>query len=318
MAFNTKALYSFTVVVIIFLLIFLPIRISQGQMGIIIVNLTTLLLMIIVNVLLLFNKEKVGFTLFITIVIVMMIAAILSAGSSLISWLYPASALIFFTTTSKRALIITSLLSAVIGVLIFKELNLSVWMQHILSIQLTIFIVYIFCTKVSFQIKKLEISSGIDKLSGLLNRRSFDFDINQIKKSQNDFSSDIYILLFDIDDFKLINDTYGHNVGDEIIKHTASTIKNNSRNEEKIYRIGGEEFAVIFQAKEDKQALYIANRQRERIELTSFYCQKSNKEIQYTTSVGVAKYNGDAKEWFINADEMLYKAKRNGKNRVEI
>ena len=165
--------------------------------------------------------------------------------------------------------------------------------------------------------KKLEILSRTDSLTELLNRRAF----NGI--SENEFSrfkrnGDVYtILMIDIDHFKSINDTYGHETGDFAIKAIAEICQKNLRLHDTVARIGGEEFCVLLPFTNKQTAYKIAEKLRKIISNTLVTTKDHN--ISMTISIGISEVNGediDHMVVFKRADENLYKAKNSGRNRV--
>jgi len=150
-----------------------------------------------------------------------------------------------------------------------------------------------------------------DPLTGLRNRRGFESFFEQ--KNHESF---IAIALIDIDDFKKINDTYGHDVGDKVIQFLAKTIKNNIRTSDTVSRFGGEEF-VIYLTNNDKRILeQILKRVQSKLNEDSVVVV----EHGFTISGGVSIYPSACippfNDAFKNADDKLYYAKRHGKNRL--
>lgn len=126
---------------------------------------------------------------------------------------------------------------------------------------------------------------------------------------------DISFLFFDIDYFKKINDTYGHDIGDKVLKEFASVVKNSLRVGDLFARWGGEEFVVILLGSHEKDSKVKAEEIRKKVENMVF---ENPKELKITVSVGVAEFNdGITFENLIkNADDALYKAKETGRNKV--
>lgn len=154
-----------------------------------------------------------------------------------------------------------------------------------------------------------------DGLTGLYNhteiKTRFKNLISQIQTNQ--FSC----FMMDIDYFKKINDSYGHPFGDEILKQTASTIKNTVRENDITGRYGGEEFIVLLPNTDVIEAQMIAERIREAIETQSFIIE--HKKVNITISIGVSTYSGQSFEEMIKeADSALYSAKNNGRNKVKV
>ncbi|SMC08338.1 GGDEF domain-containing protein [Nitratiruptor tergarcus] len=155
-----------------------------------------------------------------------------------------------------------------------------------------------------------------DALTGLLNRRSFDKDMEQLDKIKMGYS----LLILDIDNFKKINDTYGHLIGDEVLKEVGEILKTYVRKNTKAYRYGGEEFVVLLPEGNKIAAQKVGERLREVIEHKNLKLPNSGQMLQYTASFGGAEKqpNEIYKEVLHRADEALYEAKRTGKNRVVI
>ena len=156
-----------------------------------------------------------------------------------------------------------------------------------------------------------------DSLTGLYNRGHFieltEKELIRAKRYDNPLS----MIILDIDHFKGVNDTFGHSVGDEVLKYVGNTCKSIVRENDVIGRIGGEEFAVILVESDSNSAYEVAERIRRRIDLEIFHCE--GKSIPFTVSLGVSEYlkqQDDLTKMMKRADDALYKAKRTGRNRV--
>lgn len=161
---------------------------------------------------------------------------------------------------------------------------------------------------------ELRRKADFDQLTNLYNRYAIRAIIeNEISKPNNNFS----IAIIDLDFFKKINDTYGHNVGDEILIILSKILKKYAKNGINVSRWGGEEFLMV--APSDisyKKFISILEHMRKYIEQTSF--KTENNEIKFTVSIGSANYKENIRiEDFIKiADDNLYKAKNSGRNKV--
>lgn len=163
--------------------------------------------------------------------------------------------------------------------------------------------------------KKLEYESAHDSLTGLFNRRSYDNIIqSEIARSAR-YSSMVSLIIFDVDKFKLINDNYGHGIGDRVFIDLAREVKNSVRESDMVFRVGGDEFAIICAETTAEGASLLAEKVRGRIERFSFATGST-----VTISMGVAEYQeGITKEQlYQHADQALYYAKKSGRNRTEI
>ncbi len=156
-----------------------------------------------------------------------------------------------------------------------------------------------------------------DPLTGLYNRRYLNktlaSEITRVERENNSLS----VIMLDIDHFKMINDTYGHPVGDKFLVEIASLMKKHTRDSDIVCRYGGEEFLLVFPG----TALASAARRAEEIRqvCTEIIIQHEGKDLNVTISVGVATYpthGKEAEEIIIKADKALYQSKQSGRNRV--
>lgn len=166
----------------------------------------------------------------------------------------------------------------------------------------------------------LKNSAITDCLTGVYNRKGLELCLSAAKKKYELLEDyNFSIIIFDIDDFKKINDTYGHIFGDEILKLICKIFVDNTDKNDRIYRYGGEEFIILLHNANQKEGFKIGNRLRKIIEKNDFISPLDLKKlIKITVSGGVAKYEkGLNIEQFIKkADELLYKAKNSGKNKI--
>ncbi|MFI5337976.1 MAG: GGDEF domain-containing protein, partial [Opitutales bacterium] len=158
-----------------------------------------------------------------------------------------------------------------------------------------------------------------DKLTGLLNRREFDRLLEEEWHRSARFKHSFALVIIDIDHFKKINDTYGHQVGDEVLRHVSSLLAGQVRNVDRIARYGGEEFALIMVETARSDARDTMERLRALLVENPCLLPAQNLTVEVTISAGVATVPEDADtlEQFITAaDTALYTAKRLGRNRV--
>lgn len=154
-----------------------------------------------------------------------------------------------------------------------------------------------------------------DALTNIYNRVKFNSMFTQIIETSQRHNEDFSIILFDIDHFKSVNDTYGHNVGDRVLVELVSLVKIGLRDKNVFARWGGEEFVILCRRTNVKQAEQLSNRLRKDVEGYSFDIVK-----KLTCSFGVSQFKvGDSKnELFQRVDEALYMAKDRGRNQVII
>lgn len=157
-----------------------------------------------------------------------------------------------------------------------------------------------------------------DSLTGLYNRRYFETHLQKLLQKSEETKKSLGILLMDIDHFKSFNDTYGHGVGDEVLKIFAERVKDSLRSFDLVARLGGEEFVVILPDVSVEMAHVIAERLRRTIGDEPFPVSAPEGKVTVTTSVGGALIDGvDRTEAVLErADKALYEAKETGRNRT--
>lgn len=164
--------------------------------------------------------------------------------------------------------------------------------------------------------KNLEFLSNYDPLTQIYNRRYFFDRLENLLRIREHTKEKIYFIIFDIDNFKLVNDTYGHDNGDETLKVVSKTVLETIRKTDILGRIGGEEFGVILNGLRTKEQAYkVANKIRIAV------CEA---QIEYvgnvTISLGMEVFREEytLQDFYRNTDRALYRAKRTGKNKVII
>jgi diguanylate cyclase (GGDEF)-like protein len=158
--------------------------------------------------------------------------------------------------------------------------------------------------------EELSFEAHTDPLTGLTNRRSMD----SILSMWLDHSINFSIIMLDLDHFKAVNDTYGHQMGDEVLKFTAGLMQDEKREHDICCRYGGEEFTMLLPYTTEEEAFLLAERIRSRIEQLD-----SPIGRKVTLSLGVSSYPHSAQDLhslFKNADDALYEAKNNGRNQT--
>ena len=165
------------------------------------------------------------------------------------------------------------------------------------------------------QISLFQRDACTDALTDLLNRRSFEIDLNSLGERDVPFS----IIMCDIDYFKRLNDTYGHQVGDIALRMVARVFSEKTRESAMAYRYGGEEFVMLLPETPVSIARQIADSMRRRIEKLSIIIKETGTKVSnVTASFGVAASDGSESPSAAvkQADQQLYEAKRLGRNRV--
>ncbi|MFO1090130.1 MAG: PleD family two-component system response regulator [Hyphomicrobiales bacterium] len=157
-----------------------------------------------------------------------------------------------------------------------------------------------------------------DPLTGLYNRRYMDSQVDILIDNAANRNKPLSLLMLDVDYFKAVNDTYGHDAGDRVLKELAARIKKHIRNVDLGFRVGGEEFVIVLPETEPEVALRVAERLRKAVSSRPFPIGEK-AALPITISVGIASFasaNDTLEEMLKRADDALYKAKREGRNRV--
>jgi len=157
----------------------------------------------------------------------------------------------------------------------------------------------------------------IDTLTGLYNRRYLEVHLQKLLNKNKEMGKSLCVLILDIDNFKHVNDTHGHMVGDEVLRTFSARLNENVRNFDLVSRLGGEEFAVILPDTSNEKAYFISERLRRSIAEKPIKCSTPDGELAITTSIGGAIIGpGDhtVADILDRADKPLYEAKENGRN----
>jgi len=160
----------------------------------------------------------------------------------------------------------------------------------------------------------LEYQASHDNLTGLFNRNKFNSLFGKEIRRGHRYKNDLSLVILDIDFFKVVNDKYGHQIGDQVLKEISSIILQNVREHDTVVRWGGEEFLILLPETDIEGAVIVAEKVRSTI------CNRplSKENINITASFGITLMNEkDTEESFISrSDEALYEAKKNGRNKV--
>ena len=185
-----------------------------------------------------------------------------------------------------------------------------------------------FATHVGMALQSLQIHQQVvqqsvtDPLTGLANRRYFEKALAEELKRSEKLGHCCTLILADLDHFKRVNDTYGHDAGDEILKHVARLFHDSVRGMDTVARIGGEEFALLLPDTPPSGAAFLVQRLLRQVRENPPVCPETGMEAcPLTVSLGLTTYSGgktDARRMFKLADESLYQAKRRGRDRAGI
>ena len=238
-------------------------------------------------------------------------------GSSILFWLYPIIMTTYFLNNLKvSATLVTIASIALIPLLVQQKTTIEV-----ISIVITMVICQLFGFLLSKKIRQqyliMEELANQDGLTGASNRRAFEERIeflhNFSARHKRGSESTVSLIIFDIDNFKMINDEYGHLEGDSILIKLTELFKTKIRGIDQLYRYGGEEFVVIANGADTLKATELAEKMRILLEESDI-----SEHTKVTASFGVAELQKHEKphRWIERADNAMYRAKRAGRNRV--
>jgi diguanylate cyclase (GGDEF)-like protein len=162
----------------------------------------------------------------------------------------------------------------------------------------------------------LEMAALTDGLTGTHNRRYFDTALGAYIEEFRRIGKPIGLMILDLDHFKQVNDTHGHDIGDEVLKAVGKCLKDMTRYHDVVARLGGEEFAVVTPNMDVEKLERFGQRIRKAI--SDLVIPTGNIHLRITTSVGLAIWDGreTGEDFYRRADRQLYEAKRQGRNRV--
>lgn len=247
-----------------------------------------------------------------------MLMTIYLKGPEQIYWLFPTLTTVFYMLSAHFA--------AIMGVFFliaaFSIVYPNIDAVHLLTIGSTAAITYVFSyafsVKMHRQAFELQNEAETDPLTLLGNRRALDIQIDKtMAKSVNNRNGKSSLLVIDIDHFKQVNDSHGHECGDKVLQGFAKVIRNGIRGKDSAFRFGGEEFVVILENTALSGAQTLANNLLKDIESREWGLPE-NQVI--TASVGVAEFTRgeSSSDWISRADVALYEAKNRGRNQAVV
>lgn len=228
-------------------------------------------------------------------------------------WLFPALLANVFLLNATPALSANVLAIAAIIPIALQLPSITATLAMLASLLMCASMAYLFALLTHRQHLQLQSIATQDPLTLLGNRRSMD---EELQLSIEDFARNqtpATLIVLDLDFFKMVNDKFGHNVGDGVLVELATLLKKRVRRTDRIFRFGGEEFVVLARNTPLKDALQIAEQLRARIE-----AEIKDPEGALTASFGCAQLlpEENSEDWFVRADKAVYQAKQQGRNCV--
>lgn len=261
-----------------------------------------------------FNRKYIEFARIYMCVLVSVGSSmsVIANGPEQFYWVYPASLTTFFLVSNKVAFFLVFLICG----LTFPEMHSGLETMHLVTAYVALFgssmFIYVFSNEVKQENSHLDILANMDSLTNCGNRRAFDIDVQNRLKEFETYARASSLLIMDLDDFKILNDTYGHPTGDAVLRDLSESVRTRLRKSDEFYRLGGEEFAILISDADLQESEKIAD------EIMQAIREFRNQELPlYTVSMGVAcmKPKEDIIAWLDRADQAMYQAKRSGKNK---
>lgn len=230
-------------------------------------------------------------------------------------FMYPVLIAAYFLLRPWPAVIATTLAVIVISLILVNQVSLFDTVKAMFSLLATVLFTFLFAWQRNRQHEELKQLSRVDALTGAGNRRALREQLDSLIHLHARDRQPMSLIFLDMDDFKVINDEFGHLVGDQVLKRVAELIQQRIRSTDYLYRYGGDEFMVLANHSDIATTHVLANDIRERVVQDRAVTGKA-----VSVSVGVSEYQmGEtADQWLARADQAMYSAKDSGKNAVSI
>ncbi len=235
--------------------------------------------------------------------------------SSLI-WVNVVPALAFFIKGKKGIYWSLGFFWVHLVLVLSRNLNIDKDLVDAYMSYMVVMVIFYFYAWMSERYRKAwENIAKMDSLTGVLSRTAFEEAMKREIDRARRYGEKFSVILFDLDNFKAINDNYGHIFGDKVLKRVAETVKTSLRSTDIMARWGGEEFVILLPGTDGREALIVAEKLRRSVQNLGL-----GTKMRITASFGVAEVRDgdDEVRLMLKADKALYSAKRNGKNRVEV
>ena len=256
---------------------------------------------------------KINCFLLAPIIIISISALVFILGVTGSFWAFLGVLGFYFLLPERLAWIINSIFISIILFIAHGVLDFPIFMRFMIMLLLTNFFAAIFIRIITSQQDVLRENAVTDALTGLYNRSLLEDSLQQAIQLHNRTKEPMALVTLDIDHFKKINDTLGHDIGDQVLRGVAELLKNRLRGTDKVFRLGGEEFLLLLHGTDKIDSRKIAESIRKAIASNSFI-----RELAVTVSLGVANLRSEENmmEWLKRSDENLYLAKLEGRNKV--
>jgi len=306
-----KTLWALWLIIIV---VFIPFSIKAAVFGDYILSLSFLLFVLTASVYLysLAHRKDPPLSVYLPLFCMCLAQSlgVYYTGIQAIFWAYPSVIVFYFVLPDRAANIISAWLIIQSSASLYLQTDLGMTLRFIFSMLVVCGLIRLMIDFVLSLKDKLISLSITDPLTGAFNRRHMDERL-----SENILSGAVAtLLMIDIDHFKQVNDTYGHDAGDEVLIKLVSCLKSHSRHNDLVFRMGGEEFLMLLADTNKEQAAIYAEHLR--LELAKIVIGESCRTI--TVSIGASEMieQDSLDQWLKKADVCLYQAKNQGRNQV--
>jgi len=253
------------------------------------------------------------FALITPVTLVFLFEALREQGVIGVLWCFPAILLFYFTLPERQAWLSNAALFAMALPMAWSILDTSVAARVAATLLGVSMFSAIFVRVIAVQQRALEARAVSDALTGLHNRTLLPATLEQAMEQARRTGLPMTLLAFDLDQFKEINDTHGHQAGDAVLQAVAQILQSRIRRSDRAFRLGGEEFLAFLYGTDKEQGFRVAEELRSAVEARTLIPDRP-----VTVSVGIAAYSGDPdwESWVRRCDENLYGAKARGRNVV--
>jgi len=237
--------------------------------------------------------------------------AVFIIGINAIFWAYPSVITFYFVLPARKATVFSLLLLFQSSISLYVQTDIAVTLRFLFSLMIVLVLILIISNHILALKSELIKLSTTDPLTGAFNRRHLDHSLEEVM-----IHDTVSLLIIDIDHFKQVNDTHGHETGDQVLKCLVDSLHRHSRKDDLVFRMGGEEFVMILPHTTAAQAKVYAEYLR--LELAKLAIGDTTQTI--TVSIGASELadNDSPQIWLKQADLCLYQAKAQGRDKVVV
>ena len=230
-------------------------------------------------------------------------------------WSYPLTLISYFVLTRRMALVFSIVLVVCVSVSVGLWIGVPMALRVFGSLVLSAVMINVVLNVLGELQATLLLQSLVDPLTGAYNRRYMDQAIGLVVEQGRRHKPTNTLLVFDIDHFKRVNDRFGHDAGDEVLRRLVAVVRARLRKVDPLFRTGGEEFMVLLRDADAVGASTVAEDLRRRVEAAALL---PGEVITISVGVGPQVSGQSLDEWVKATDQALYRAKNAGRNRVEL